>query len=330
MPHHHLVAVTPEGAVDISTFTEDRDRSIGDPARVPTRQPRPRLRAAARSEVRLNRHRSQTATPAGIHSVGGRWTRAEGGSVASRDVVDIAATRLGLDASQREALRSVLRTEVEAATTFAALDGDPTQPTSPELDAPVLPSRYHLRHRLGRGGMADVWSVTDTSLERTVALKVLRVDAHIRPELVLRFAEEARITAQLQHPGNIPVYDYGQLDDGRLYFTMKEARGPTLADVIEDAHTGGSWSVRRLLDAVHRCAEAVAYAHSHGVLHRDLKPGNVMVGEFGEVLVLDWGLARFLEDARRAAGGAVAGTPAYMSPEQAMGQPLGPPSDVYA
>ena len=210
---------------------------------------------------------------------------------------------------------------------------------------------------IGLGGMGEVRRVRDPALGRTLALKVVRRELQNRDDVLERFIEEAQATSQLSHPGIVPVHEFGQLPDGRHYFTMKEVRGRSLGRVIGEVHaasgdgawgTAGSWSFRRLVEAFRRVCEAVAYAHERGVIHRDLKPENVMVGEHGEVLVMDWGLARILGQAssaevqavhtqRSLSGqqtrmGQVAGTPIYMAPEQAGGRVdlLDARTDVYA
>lgn len=214
---------------------------------------------------------------------------------------------------------------------------------------------------LGQGGMGEVRRVWDATLGRALALKVIHPGLIGRARARERFRGEARATAQLQHPGIVPIHEMGTLPDGRPYYTMKEVQGRTLQELIREAHgaseseletgEGDPARVRRLVEVFCRVCEAVAYAHARGVIHRDLKPENVMVGDFGEVLVLDWGLAKVLaggEDAewggedpppREAERddsltrpGSVQGTPAYMSPEQARGEThrVGPASDVYA
>ena len=214
---------------------------------------------------------------------------------------------------------------------------------------------------LGQGGMGEVRRVRDPDLNRVVALKIIRPERLALPGLVARFIEEAQITAQLEHPAIVPVYGLGRLPDGRYFFTMKQVRGQTMDAVIRSVHrVWGSrptdWNVRRLLDAFLRVCEAVAYAHDRGVVHRDLKPSNIMLGPYGEVLVMDWGLAKVVgrpdrtgeelspldaeeeEEAVQTARtaetriGRINGTPSYMPPEQASGRIdlLGPPSDVYA
>jgi formylglycine-generating enzyme required for sulfatase activity len=213
---------------------------------------------------------------------------------------------------------------------------------------PALPARYEELGRLGSGGFGDVRRVRDRELGRVVAMKTLRPDVAVSAALRARFLAEIKLTAGLSHPGIVAVLDHGELPDGRLWFTMPEVRGRTFEQVVQEAFAGPDREVRRrrLLDLFARVCETVAYAHSRGVIHRDLKPANVMIGEFGQVLVMDWGIARgsFEESrpgplpARDEAGGAltrsgdVMGTPAYMAPEQARGEVHlhGPSTDVYA
>ena len=166
-------------------------------------------------------------------------------------------------------------------------------------ELPDAGSRYRVIRELGRGGMGVVYEAHDAELDRSVALKVLT-----DPQ------SEARTIARLEHPGIVPIHDAGVLPDGRAFYTMKLVRGTRL-DAVERSRT-------ELLRIFARVCEAVAFAHANGVVHRDLKPENVMVGEFGEVLVMDWGTT------------AIAGTPGYMAPEQQRGEPAGPRTDVHA
>src|SRR5262245_1778283 len=181
-------------------------------------------------------------------------------------------------------------------------------------------TRYELVSVLGRGGMGVVYLARDMTLDREVALKV--VDWSVDEASRERLAREARILARLEHPGIVPVHDFGQLADGRLFYAMKRVRGDRL-----DRWLAGHPSLHDRLNVFLRICDGVAFAHAHGVIHRDLKPENVMVGAFGEVLVLDWGVAR-LEGRSDIAGslvaagtshGAIVGTPDYMAPEQARG-----------
>ena len=223
---------------------------------------------------------------------------------------------------------------------------------------------YEFRGEIGRGGMGTVHRVYDSALRRELALKVLhkRRQGSGSPSpasLLARFLVEAQITGQLDHPGIVPVHEMGLNQDGELYFTMALVRGRDLREVFSRARAGtDSWSVPRALGVLLKVCETLAYAHNKGVVHRDLKPANIMVGRFGEVYVMDWGLAKVLEEeagaedsavsleirtardsvessdsgAVQTMDGAVLGTPAYMSPEQARGElhRIGPRSDVYA
>ena len=223
--------------------------------------------------------------------------------------------------------------------------------------------RYDDLGELGVGGMGEVRKIRDRTLNRTLAMKIIHQKMLTKHNVTARFIEEAQIGAQLQHPNIVPIHEMGRLNDGRLYFTMKEVRGRPFGEAIDEVHqavendrwriTSSGWSFRRLVDSFNDVCKAVAYAHSKGVLHRDLKPENIMLGEYGEVLVVDWGIAKVLgrRDYAAEAGdldvvstdrskaganatriGQVAGTPAYMSPEQARGQidKLDGRTDVYA
>ena len=179
-------------------------------------------------------------------------------------------------------------------------------------------TRYELVSELGRGGMGVVYLARDTALDREVALKIVdRVHAGGR---------EARVLARLEHPGIVPVHDFGELPDGRAFYAMKRVRGDRL-----DRWLAAGRDVAERLAVFLRVCDAVAFAHAHGVVHRDLKPENVMVGEFGDVLVLDWGIAQVPDAAGARAGDAIAGTPDYMAPEQARGDAdADHRADVYA
>jgi serine/threonine protein kinase len=185
----------------------------------------------------------------------------------------------------------------------------------------VSGTRYEVRSVLGEGGMGVVYLAHDRVLDRDVALKVLD---HADATGAARLEQEARILARLEHPGIVPVHDCGELADGRMFYAMKRVRGERL-----DRWAAAGAGLRARLDVFVRIGEAVAFAHAHGVIHRDLKPENVMVGEFGEVLVLDWGLA-MVKGVGRGGGSSGSGTPAYMSPEQARGEEVDDRADVYA
>jgi eukaryotic-like serine/threonine-protein kinase len=206
-------------------------------------------------------------------------------------------------------------------------------------------TRYRLVERVARGGMGVVYAAEDEKLQRRVALKVLDVPG-TDGDLANRLMREARVLARLEHPGIVPVHDVGTLTDGRVFYTMKLVEGQRLDKFIERVEF-----MQDRLRLFLRICEAVAFAHARGVLHRDLKPANIMVGSFGEVLVMDWGLAKILRGRAASADisagpdatilekpkqsgddsdstkisvitghGTVMGTPGYMSPEQARGE----------
>ncbi|HYB52941.1 MAG TPA: serine/threonine-protein kinase, partial [Thermoanaerobaculia bacterium] len=173
-------------------------------------------------------------------------------------------------------------------------------------------TRYTIREELGRGGMGTVYLADDSILQRPVALKVLSAEGSDGTSAE-RLLQEARVMAQLEHPGLVPVHDAGTLPDGRVFYAMKLVRGQRL-----DRYASEQPSLADRLAVFRKVCDAVAFAHARGVVHRDLKPQNVMVGAFGEVLVLDWGVARRAEDPPEP-GGTILGTLGYMSPEQARG-----------
>jgi eukaryotic-like serine/threonine-protein kinase len=154
-------------------------------------------------------------------------------------------------------------------------------------DAEPPGGRYRIGALVGEGGMGTVYRARDRVLDRDVALKVLRADI-AAPEAAARLRREARILARLEHPGIVPVHDVGTLADGRVYYVMKLVRGDRLEQLARGA------SLAQVLRLFLRVCETVGFAHAAGVIHRDLKPSNIMVGPFGEVLVLDWGIARLV------------------------------------
>jgi len=204
-------------------------------------------------------------------------------------------------------------------------------PATPEpvandaLARPAGTDRYTLDSLLGRGGMGEVWRAHDAELDRSVALKILHSSRG--PHDWASFLSEARATAGLQHPGIVPVYDLGRLPDGRVFYTMQEVVGRTLRVAIAESHAADAPPIlrRRLLEAFHRVCVAVGFAHRSGWLHRDLKPGNVMLGGFGEVYVVDWGIAQVAGVAEDA----IAGTPGWIAPEQARGEVCDARTDVW-
>jgi serine/threonine-protein kinase len=169
---------------------------------------------------------------------------------------------------------------------------DPGGETGPEV-VPAAAGRFELRGEIGRGGMGAVFRARDPGLNRDLAIKVLLEKFAGRPDVVRRFVEEAQVGGQLQHPGVVPVYELGRFADGRPFFAMKLVKGRTLDDLLAE-RPGPAHDLPRFLQIFEQVCQAVAYAHSHNVIHRDLKPANVMVGAFGEVQVMDWGLAKVL------------------------------------
>ncbi len=227
-------------------------------------------------------------------------------------------------------------------------------------DAPRLVNdnrlRFEERGLLGRGGVGEVLLAQDNDIERPVAVKRLLPDLQ-RPAMVARFVEEIRTLGRLDHPNIVPVHDVGTDAEGRYYYVMKYVEGETLEDIVAklaagDAAYHARYTLERRVQLFQAILRAVQYAHAQGVIHRDLKPANVMVGRFGEVMLMDWGLARRLRDAAqgplegelgrvsqspvspklRTMVGAVLGTPAYMAPEQARGDTaaIDERADIYA
>jgi len=259
--------------------------------------------------------------------------------------------------------RGSSKTEADESSDHDSTESDSTEPEPAEssktelddapkmIELPRLPlperdrARYEVIEEHGRGGFGRVLRVKDLEFGRDVAIKEL---LHRTPRSEARFVREAVITSRLEHPNIVPVHEAGQWE-GTPYYTMKLVSGRSLAELIDEAKT---WADRRaLLDRVVAVADGVAFAHDRGVIHRDLKPGNVVVGEYGETIVIDWGLAKYLKEVGDSepaegerppvdqtdpvrgnvtvAGGAV-GTPAYMAPEQAYGGVVTRRSDVFS
>jgi len=228
------------------------------------------------------------------------------------------------------------------------------------LELPIAhPLRFRVLRPLDRGGISRVYVAYDEELNREVALKELRRRYADRSRSRARFLFEAEVTAGLEHPGVVPVYSLGQHADGRAFFTMRLIQGESLRAAVKRFHRpegpteGWASGLRRLLDRLVDVCYTVAYAHRRGIIHRDLTPGNIMLGLHGETLVIDWGLAKPLgcpapgdegdstpsdpwpvsaRDLAATRVGQTVGTTWYMSPEQASGRPdqLGPATDVYA
>jgi serine/threonine protein kinase len=185
---------------------------------------------------------------------------------------------------------------------------------------PNLDARYEITGVAGHGGMGTVYIARDRVLDRDVAVKVLDV-ADQKGSRAARLRREAAILARLDHPGIVPVHDAGTLEDGRTFYVMKLVKGRRLDELIRDR-----LPLANRLTVFGRILDAVAFAHAHDVVHRDLKPENVMAGGFGEVYVMDWGVAQDGADPEAV----VVGTPGFMAPEQALAHGVDPRADIYA
>jgi tRNA A-37 threonylcarbamoyl transferase component Bud32 len=230
--------------------------------------------------------------------------------------------------------------------TMADLNRPEDQDLTVTIDlAPQRRERYSLTRLHATGGIGRVWVAHDPDLGRNVALKELRPERSLDTGLWPRFLREARVTGQLEHPGIVPVYELARRpSDRQPFYTMRFVKGKTLADVTREYHRkkaagqSDSLSFLTLVNAFVAVCNTIAYAHSRGVIHRDLKGQNVVLGDFGEVMVLDWGLAKVMSQDDSAEPlimpvnevdssseltmqGQTVGTPAYMAPEQAAGRP---------
>jgi WD40 repeat protein len=261
---------------------------------------------------------------------------------------------VALPATLRDDLRSLGDADVQASLQAA----DPNATRRQVLSATPDGSRYRILRPHARGGLGEVWVALDEELHREVALKEISPRFAGDAECRGRFVQEAEITGGLEHPGIVPVYGLGAYPDGRPFYAMRFIQGETLKEAARKLHAGvPGVTLRGLLTRFVAVCNAIAYAHSRGVLHRDLKPANVMLGKYGETLVVDWGLAKAMGHELAASAGAgeahhfdeetlrphsgdsstqtqmgsALGTPAYMSPEQAAGQleRIGRATDVY-
>ena len=212
------------------------------------------------------------------------------------------------------------------ATTPVEAVGATGERTDREIVSEALAPEYEVQDELGRGGMALVYQALERELGREVAVKVLPFALAFDAEFVERFQREARTAAQLEHPNIIPIYRVG-LSGRVIFFVMKFLRGGSLAGLLQRRGRLTAPEIRRLLVD---CASALAYAHQRGIVHRDMKPDNVMFDEFGQVLLTDFGIAKAMSGGRLTGTGMSIGTPHYMSPEQARAQNIDGRSDIYS
>ena len=288
---------------------------------------------------------------------------------------DAAARQRSLLASLRSSFEIQADIDLKKTPRVMGAAGEPAQeekgsagkPTGEEKKSErrsrTLTGRFHLRAsddkymmvgEIGRGGMGIILNALDTDIRREVAMKVMSGDHAIPREHIERFVEEVQVQGQLEHPHICPVHELGMDSNGRIYFTMKMVKGSSLAEEVKKARKNSlqpdARTLTGTLNTFLKICDGIAYAHSKGVIHRDLKPANIMVGDFGEVYVMDWGLAKILgrDDERRRGlvitdrteeadtmktmDGSVIGTPAYMPPEQAAGNVDGMDerSDIYS
>ena len=190
----------------------------------------------------------------------------------------------------------------------------------------VIASRFCLLDRVASGGMGEVWAATDLVLERRVALKVTRPYALQQHAVSERFKAEARYAAQLSHPNIVEVFDFG-IDDGLTFLVMEFIEGPTLAEMLAE---NGLLPADRVRTILVQLAGALARAHENGIVHRDLKPANVIISPDGYAKLMDFGIAKNVDDQTNTLPGEVLGTTYYISPEQAMGRVVTPQSDLYS
>jgi len=192
------------------------------------------------------------------------------------------------------------------------------------MTTPTKIGRYDIKAELGRGGMATVYRAYDPSFEREVAIKVLPPELTHDPQFRDRFRREIKTIASLEHPAIVPVYDVGE-EDGVPYFVMRYMPGGSLTQWIEK----GKFSMEDAARIIERLASALAYAHKNGLIHRDLKPDNILFDNNGDPFISDFGVAKITDSATNMTGSGIIGTPAYMSPEQAQGEHVDNRTDIY-
>ncbi|HEV8245189.1 MAG TPA: serine/threonine-protein kinase, partial [Polyangiaceae bacterium] len=244
------------------------------------------------------------------------------------------------DASPEITVRApVVGTAVTLLSNPTALDGDTGSlalgrdsiPPPAMINTPAgWPERFTLGRVLGAGATSLVLAAKDEELHRDVAIKLLRTELVHDAEARARFEREAGLTGNLEHPNIAPVYDIGK-SEGLAYLVMRQVRGRPLGGMIRRARDHGLTEVLPINDLINiflKVCDAVSYAHDHGLLHRDIKPDNILVGDHGEVVLVDWGAASTSNDADPA--GTIVGTPHYMAPERVTGQPASVATDVFA
>ncbi|MBK7974027.1 MAG: protein kinase [Deltaproteobacteria bacterium] len=248
----------------------------------------------------------------------------------------------GIDAERRKRL--------EAIKSGFASPGEMPDEDRAALELDQLRPGLVIEHHVGEGGSAAVYAALDHGLERRVAVKIIHPSPEPDERAEARFVEEAQLTGQLEHPNIVPIHEIGATVEGRLYFGMKLVSGRALSELLAERPPGArdERDLRERVKILVKVCDALAFAHAHGVVHRDLKPENILVGEFGEVYVMDWGIALRVPSAASAASpasgsgrfaatqpldrlGTIIGTPEYMAPEQALGDThrIEPRTDVF-
>jgi len=302
------VELTPSGDSQELDFSVDA-ATAGDRTR---KSPMDRS-AKAKGTVAGNERTVQAGGGSGSYD--SRQTRQSGdATLESSDLISLSTDRVMV-------LWSSIDRSIHPGATIQNGDGDESKRTTnlviqsrdlreQKTLEPGVGADYELINRLGEGGMGVVYMARQSSIDRKVAIKMLKPKGARDPKQRGKFLSEAVVTGELDHPNIVPIYDLGVNDSGALFYSMKRVVGTPWDDVV------GSKSLGENLEILMKVADAIAFAHSRGVLHRDLKPENVMLGDFGEVLVMDWGLAVSVNRTHRCSMG---GTPAYMAPEMAAG-----------
>jgi len=328
----------PDRTVSLDASAADKTQAIGA--------------ATALEDQSMERGRTQGSVQASSAQRSGTW----GPTVAFTVNKSVAATKV-----IKEVLKIAPDVDLEHASKMyygrkgKKADAETASSIQDLISRTGAETKYIYDKELGRGGMGAVFSTVDQDVRRKVAMKVMLPSAASSTAHIKRFLEEAQITGQLEHPNIVPVHEVGIDEESKIYFTMKLVKGENLESIIAKLAEGrkeysAKYTLGVLLQIFMKVCDAIGYSHSKGVLHRDLKPENIMVGDFGEVLVMDWGLAKVLgrEDIHAAGPsakplddqasayhtmeGQVMGTPSYMSPEQALGKisELDERSDIFS